>query len=152
MVDYDGANQRRMTVDQSLAITPSWSPDGRAISYTSYRRGFPDLFISYIYEGRFTTPAGGTESIHNFLPAWSPDGTRLAFMSNRDGNLEIYIVDSDGSNLRRLTRHPSIDVSPTWSPIGNQIAFTSDRSGRPQIYIVGVDGLGLRRLTFEKLL
>ena len=149
MVDYDGANQRRMTSDRSLAIAPAWSPDGRAIAYTSYRRGFPDLFIAYIFEGRFTTPASGTDAVHNFLPAWSPDGTRLAFMSNRDGNLEIYIVDRDGGNLRRLTRHPSIDVSPTWSPTGNEIAFTSDRSGRPQIYIVGVDGLGLRRLTFE---
>ena len=149
MTDYDGANQRRLTVDRSLAIAPSWSPDGRAIAYTSYRRGFPDLFVSYIYEGRSSTPAGGNETIHNFLPAWSPDGTRLAFMSNRDGNSEIYVVDHDGANLRRLTRHPAIDVTPTWSPTGNQIVFTSDRSGSPQIYLVGVDGLGLRRLTFE---
>lgn len=147
--DYDGANQRRVTTDRSLAITPTWSPDGRAIAYTSYRRGFPDIFVSFIYEGRLETPAGGNDRAHNFLPAWSPDGTRVAFMSNRDGNPEIYVMSRDGSNLRRLTQHPGIDVTPTWSPTGNQIAFTSDRSGSPQIYVVGADGTGLRRLTYE---
>ena len=46
----------------------------------------------------------------NFLPAWSPDGTQIAFMSNRDGNPEIYVMNSDGTDLRRLTNHPAIDV------------------------------------------
>ncbi len=63
-------------------------------------------------------------------------------MTNRDGNQEIYVMDANGSNLRRITRHPGIDATPTWSPAGNQIAFTSDRSGSPQIYIVDADGLG----------
>ena len=80
---------------------------------------------------------------------FSPDGTRLAFTSNRDGNPEIYVMNLDGSGLRRLTNHPGIDATPTWSPTGTQIAFTSDRGGAPSIYVVGVDGLGLRRLTFE---
>lgn len=149
IADYDGANPRRVTVDRSLAIAPSWAPDGRALAYTSYRRGYPDVFISFIYEGRFETPANGNDRVHNFLPAWSPDGSQVAFMSNRDGNPEIYVMDRDGRNLRRLTNHPAIDVTPTWSPTGNQLAFTSDRSGRPQIYVVGADGVGLRRLTSE---
>jgi TolB protein len=69
-------------------------------------------------------------------------------MSNRDGNQEIYAMDANGSNLRRITRHPSIDATPTWSPAGNQIAFTSDRSGSPQIYIVDAEGLDQpRRIT-----
>jgi TolB protein len=69
-------------------------------------------------------------------------------MSNRDSNPEIYVVNRDGSNPTRLTRHPGIDSTPTWSPAGNQIAFTSDRSGSPQIYISDADGLGTpRRIT-----
>jgi TolB protein len=148
--DYDGANQRRITVNRSLNITPVWSADGRAIAYTSYRHNNrPDIFVSYIYEGRPPeTPAHGTDYIHNFLPAWSPDGTRIAFMSNRDGNPEIYVINKDGSNLRRLTNHPGNDATPTWSPAGNQVAFTSDRAGTPQIYVVDADGLGQpRRIT-----
>lgn len=147
--DYDGANVRRVTVSRSLNVTPNWSPDGRAIAYTSWRRGFQDVFVSHIYEGRLDTPAGGSRSVHNWLPAWSPDGRRLAFTSNRDGNPELYIMDADGSNVTRLTNHPGIDTTPTWSPQGHQIAFTSDRTGSPQIYVVGVDGTGLRRITFE---
>ena len=149
IADYDGANQRRITVGRQLNVSPTWSPDARAIAYTSWRTGFPDIFISRIYEGTMANPAKGTANAHNSLPMYSPDGTRLAFMSNRDGNSEIYIMNVDGSGLRRLTNHPQIDATPTWSPTGTQIAFTSDRSGTPSIYIVGVDGLGLRRVTFE---
>lgn len=150
IADYDGEAQRRVTVNRSLAINPSWSADGRAIAYTSYRRGYPDIYVSYIYQGKMDQPAGGTETIHNFLPAFSPDGTRIAFMTNRDGNMEIYSVNRDGSGLRRVTRHPGNDSTPTWSPAGNQIAFTSDRSGSPQIYIVDADGMGQpRRITSE---
>jgi TolB protein len=145
--DYDGANQTRVTVTKSLDITPAWAPDGRALAYTSYRRGFADIFVSYIYEGRLETPARGSEKINNYLPAWSPDGTKLAFMSSRDGNPEIYVMNRDGSGLRRLTHHQNADVTPTWSPTGTQLAFTSDRSGQPQIYIINVDGTDLRRIS-----
>jgi TolB protein len=150
IADYDGANPRRITVNRSLNINPVWSADGKAIAYTSYRRSnFPDIYIQRIYEGTPPeAPAHGTDRVHNFLPAWSPDGSKLAFMTNRDGNQEIYVMDANGGNLRRITRHPSIDATPTWSPAGNQIAFTSDRSGSPQIYTIDADGLGQpRRIT-----
>jgi len=145
IADYDGANARRITTNRQLNLTPVWSPDARAIAYTSYRRGYPDLFIALIYQGVQEEPTkGGTQ---NWLPMFSPDGTRIVFTSSRDGNPELYVMNRDGSGLRRLTNHPAIDTSPTWSPTGTQIAFTSDRAGTPQIYIVGADGLNLRRLT-----
>jgi TolB protein len=153
IADYDGANPRRITVNRSLNINPVWSSDGKAIAYTSYRRqNFPDIYVQRIYEGTPPeSPAHGTDRIHNFLPAWSPDGTKIAFMTNRDGNQEIYVMDANGSNPRRITRHPGIDATPTWSPAGNQIAFTSDRSGSPQIYIVDSDGLGQpQRITTDE--
>jgi TolB protein len=145
MADYDGANPRRITTNRQLNITPVWSPDARAIAYTSYRRGFPDIFVALIYQGLQQEPTKGVGQ--NMLPMYSPDGTRIAFMSNREGNPEIYVMNIDGSNVRRITNHPAIDVTPTWSPTGTQIAFTSDRAGTPQIYIIGADGLNLRRLT-----
>ena len=145
--DYDGENQKRLTINRALNITPTWSPDARSIAYTSYRLGPPNIFISNIYQGTQEQLTKGPDQ--NFLPMWSPDGTRLCFTSTRDGNAEIYVVSRDGSNLRRLTNHPGADISCTWSPSGTQIAFTSDRTGPPQIYTIGVDGLGLQKITSE---
>ena len=143
--DYDGENQRRVTTNRQLNIMPVWSPDARALAYTSYRRGYPDIFIALIYQGLQETPTNGAGQ--NWLPMFSPDGTRICFTSNRDGNPELYVMNRDGSGVRRITNNPAIDTTPTWSPNGTQIAFTSDRSGQPQIYIVGSDGLNLRRIT-----
>ena len=149
IMDYDGANPRRVTVNRALNITPSWSPDARSIAYTSYRSGFPDVYISNIYQGTMSVPLKGTANNQNWLPAFSPDGSQVAFTTNRDGNSEIYIANRDGSGSRRLTNHPRIDTSPTWSPTGTQIAFVSDRSGVPCVYVMGTDGLGLRQLSRE---
>lgn len=146
--DYDGANQRRVTVNRSLNINPTWSPDGRSLAYTSYRRGAPDIFISMIYQGTIENPLH-SKGEENFLPVWSPDGTKIAFQSNRDGNAEIYVMNRDGAGIRRITTHPASDATPTWSPSGKQLAFTSDRSGSPQIYVVDTDGLNLRPMTSE---
>jgi TolB protein len=137
--DYDGENQRPVTVGRTLNGFPAWSPDARAIAYTSWRRGQPQVFVSHIYEGTLDELTKGPGE--SWLPAWSPDGTRIAFASTRDGNSEIYVANRDGSNVRRITNNPAIDISPTWSPNGTEIAFTSDRSGSPQIYIVSADGL-----------
>ena len=145
IADYDGANERRVTVGKTLNIAPRWSPDGRSIAYTSYRRGGANIFISNIFQGTLDEVTKGDKVGENWLPAWSPDGTRVAFSSTRDGNPEIYVANRDGSNVRRVTNHPSIDITPTWSPTGTQIAFTSDRTGTPQIYIVGADGLNLSK-------
>ena len=58
---------------------------------------------------------------------------------------DLFVINTDGTNFRRLTTHPDSDTTPTWSPSGAQIAFTSDRTGKPQIYIMNVDGTGQRR-------
>ena len=79
---------------------------------------------------------------------YSPDGRQIVFHATAEGAsaTDLYLMNADGTNVRRLTTHPDSDTTPTWSPSGAQIAFTSDRTGRPQIYIMNVDGSGLRRL------
>jgi TolB protein len=148
--DYDGARQQRVTATRSLDISPTWAPDGRTIAMTSYRSGYPDVYLIFPYElKQIANPTRGSKDNHNYLPVWSPDGTKIAFTSVRDGNHEIYVMNRDGSGVRRVTSHPSVYVTPTWSPTGTQIAFTSDRTGSPQIYIINADGTGTRQITRE---
>ncbi|MEM7482117.1 MAG: hypothetical protein AAF481_13155 [Acidobacteriota bacterium] len=91
-------------------------------------------------------PVPLTSGGSNYKPAWSPDGRRLAFESNRDGNLEIYTMNADGSNPRRVTRHAATDAGPSWSPDGERIFFYSNRSseenpdGRWRLYSTAADG------------
>lgn len=74
--------------------------------------------------------------------SWSPNGRRVAFEAdpNNDGNLEIFVMDADGSNLVQLTESPGRDYWADWFPDGRRIAFTSERSGIPQIYVMNADG------------
>ncbi|MGB9835868.1 MAG: Tol-Pal system beta propeller repeat protein TolB [Candidatus Saccharicenans sp.] len=145
MMDYDGANQTRLTFNKWRDYMPAWSPDQRAIVFTSYRAGNPDLYLLYPYEGKLVpVSTRGT----NFSGAFSPDGKKLAFCSTRDGNAEIYVANADGSNVRRITFNSAIDTAPSWSPTGREIAFTSDRTGTPQIYIMDAEGGNVRKVSF----
>ena len=81
---------------------------------------------------------------------------QIAFVSKRDGNFEIYVMDTDGGNPRRLTNNRHADLSPSWSPDGKRIAFISDRDGHPhripgwftsEIYVMDADGGNQQNLT-----
>ena len=147
IVDYDGHNPRRLTVNRSLNILPAWSPDGRSIAYVSYRRGSPQLYLAAIYEGRNTANLTREEGGQAFGPTFSPDGRQIAFASNRSGNMDVWVANADGTGARRLTQSPASDLAPCWSPTSREIAFTSNRGGTPQIYVMDAEGLNVRRLT-----
>jgi tol-pal system beta propeller repeat protein TolB len=148
VADYDGFGARQATRDRNLNFSPTFSPDGRTLAFTSLRgRGFAICLLD-LATGRDRVLASFPGSA--LSPAFSPDGQELAFASSKDGNHEIYVVRLDGSGLRRLTHNPGIDVQPTWSPNGRQIAFCSDRAGAPQIYIMDVDGTNVHRLTNDQ--
>ncbi len=147
VMDYDGANARPLTSFNSLALTPSWSPDGEKVAFTSYRRGSADIEVISAIDRKIYPfqPAGGTTT----TPSWSPDGSKIAFATSRDNNdgTEIYVADWNGRNLRRLTVSKGVDISPTWNPkTGRELAFVSDRAGSAQIYIMDAEGTNVRRL------
>lgn len=143
----EGRDLARVIGSSSLMLSPRWSPDGRYLSFASYRDGKPDVFV-------ITPSGGGLKKIAGFkglnLPgAWSPDGRRLLLTLSKDGNEEIYVMDVGSGQLRRLTHNSAIDVSPVWSPDGKKIAFVSNVSGSPQIYVMNADGGEARRLTYS---
>jgi serine/threonine protein kinase len=81
----------------------------------------------------------------------TPDrgGSQIAFDSERSGNLDIYIMNVDGSNFRQLTGSSGAERGPAWSPDGTQIAFygAASKNGSYDIYVINTDGTGLRNLT-----
>jgi Tol biopolymer transport system component len=75
-------------------------------------------------------------------PAWSPDGKRLAFTSNRDGCYQIYVMNADGSGVRRLRRTPERDDYAAWHPDGKRLAIVAERDGKSDLYLVDVPSEG----------
>ncbi|MBI4537070.1 MAG: Tol-Pal system beta propeller repeat protein TolB [candidate division NC10 bacterium] len=147
IMDYDGAGPVAVTGNQSINISPRWSPDGRLIAYTSYRNDNPDLFLLNMDSGRrdVVSAARGL----NATPGWSPDGQWLALAMSSSGGTNLHLIPRGGGTPRPITTGPAVSVSPSFSPNGRQIVFNSDRGGTPQLYIVSVDGSDLRRLTFQ---
>jgi len=72
---------------------------------------------------------------------------KIAFHSDRDGNLEIYVMDADGSGQTNLTNNPALDFTPAWSSDGSKIAFVSDRDGNSEVYVMDAIGSGQTNLT-----
>ena len=147
VMDYDGVNPSPLTGNQSINLSPRWSPDGRMIAYTSYRNGNPDLFVLNFDSGRRDVISARPGL--NATPAWSPDGQWLVFAMSAGGGTNLFLVPKTGGTAKALTTGPAISVSPSFSPNGRQIAFNSDRGGTPQIYVIDADGSNLRRLTFQ---
>jgi TolB protein len=147
VMDYDGANPVAVTGNQSINLSPRWSPDGRMVAYTSYRNGNPDLFVLNFDSGRREVLSA--QRGLNATPGWSPDGQWLAFAMSAGGGTNIFLIPKGGGSPKPLTSGPAISVSPSFSPNGRQIVFNSDRGGSPQIYIMDVDGTNLHRVTFQ---
>jgi TolB protein len=147
-MDYDGQNQHAVTHLGTISISPRISPDNSRVAFASMsREGWSIRMYSFELNRYVAFPAGTTGG-SNQSPAWSADGSKIAFSSARTGNPEIWIADSNGGNLHKLTSFRGPNIGPTFNPrTGAQIAWVSGRTGEPQIYTMDIDGSNVQRIT-----
>jgi Tol biopolymer transport system component/imidazolonepropionase-like amidohydrolase len=135
-----GGTATRITDLFNDARQPSWSPDGKWITFFAYRDGGYDIWA--------IAPDGSNQHqltwgpFDDREPIWSHDGTHVAFSSDRGSSLgsdyNIWTLDVRNGDLRQLTKDPADDYMPSWSPDDKEIAFASPRDGQRLVRIVSV--------------
>jgi TolB protein len=146
VTNSDGSEQRQIT-PYAYYSDLSWSPDGNRIAYSVFN-------AIYVVNLDGSQVQQLTDQYTDHFPVWSPDGEYIAFASTRDdpnqSNIDIYVMRSDGTDVRRLTSHPAHDRQPSWSPDGKKIIFESNRDSSDvaiyHIYIMNADGTRQERL------
>jgi dipeptidyl aminopeptidase/acylaminoacyl peptidase len=155
-MDADSSSPRNLTQDPAQDVRPAWSPDGRRIAFVTRRDGNSEVYV-------MNADGSGKRNLtrdraSDDYPTWSPDGRKIAFLRCSDSprscvtppRFELYVVNADGSGLRRLPLDPTtvsyrypLQYPLVWSPDGRTI-----HSGR---YLVRTDGSGSRWLSYIPL-
>ena len=148
IMDQDGANVKYLTLGNELVLTPRFSPTNQLVTYLSYFRNMPRVYLLDIETG--VQEVVGDFPGMTFAPRFSPDGKKIIMSFAENGNSEIYTMNLDTRVVEKITDHTSIDTSPSYSPDGKYICFNSDRSGLQQIYVMRSDGSNVKRITFGK--
>jgi TolB protein len=148
IMDQDGENHRFLTDGSALVLTPRFSPTLQEITYLSYYRNVPRVYLFNIDTGR--QEVLGDFPGMTFAPRFSPDGRKIIMSMAKDGNTEIYTMDLRTRAVRQLTNHSAIDTSPSFSPDASQVVFNSDRGGTQQLYTMNAAGGGVQRISFGK--
>ena len=148
IMDQDGANVKYLTLGNELVLTPRFSPTNQLVTYLSYFRNLPRVYLLDIETG--IQEVVGDFPGMTFAPRFSPDGKKIIMSFAQDGNSDIYTMHLGTRVVEKITEHSSIDTSPSYSPDGKYICFNSDRSGLQQIYVMRSDGSEVKRITFGK--
>jgi len=136
--DFDGHNAQPVTEDNSIVAAPCMVPGRLAMYYVSYKLDNPDIFYHNLSTGQRKAFAryGGS----NISPAVSPDGSKVAMILSKDGWIDLYVCNSDGTGLKRLTKSPQDESSPCWSPDGRWICYASKDRERRALSKISPDG------------
>ncbi len=148
IMDQDGAKTKYLTLGNELVLTPRFNPTNQLVTYLSYFRNLPRVYLLDIETG--VQEVVGNFPGMTFAPRFSPDGKKVIMSFAKDGNSDIYTMDLETRVVERITEDTSIDTSPSYSPDGKYICFNSDRSGLQQIYVMKSDGSDVKRITFGK--
>ncbi|MGA3284310.1 MAG: hypothetical protein ABSD57_07620 [Verrucomicrobiota bacterium] len=127
VADFDGHNPQAVTHDGAIVAAPAWVPGRLALYYTSYKLGNPDIFYHDLSTGQRRAVA--RYSGLNSSAAVSPDGTKVAMILSKGGSPNVYVCNTDGTGLKKLTT-TSEDSSPCWSPDGQWICFATKINAR----------------------
>ncbi len=146
IMDQDGSNTKYLTLGNELVLTPRFNPANQLVTYLSYFRNLPRVYLLDIETG--IQEVVGNFPGMTFAPRFSPDGKKIIMSFAQDGNSDIYTMNLESRVVERITEHSSIDTSPSYSPDGKYICFNSDRSGLQQIYVMKSDGSDVKRITF----
>lgn len=157
-MNADGTNQQRIGFsDIGDEADPSWSSDGKKITFWSTRINARHLDIYTMnVDGSDVRLLGTNLTAVDDSPSYSPDGAKILFNTNGcAGDLdaangydqEICVMNTDGTGQVKLTDNGVKDINPRWSPDGTQIVFESYRDGNAEIYVMDADGSNQRRLT-----
>ena len=131
--DFDGSNVTQITSANVPHLSPHWSPDNRYITYTSYEKGNPDLYL-YDVETKKTKIISKYRGL-NSGAQWAPSGKVLAYTGSKNGDSDIFYLNPFSGTRKRLIRGGGLDVDPTFSPDGKYLAFVSGRYGNPHIFL-----------------
>jgi TolB protein len=138
-----GGQVRRITTDSAPDYGPAWSPDSRAIAFTTFRDGNKDILVAPL-EGEWS-PVNLTQSpdVDEMDPAWSPDGSRLAFVSGPRGNPSVQITTFDWET--RMADQAETELfgagfAPAWAPDGESLIYTYERGGHSHLVAASTIG------------
>ncbi len=160
VMNSDGSGQTHLLSSEYRDQWAFWSPDGREIAFA---RGAGHNADGWYRTEVFVMNSDGTnvkrltfssdhtgEYAHMAWPSgWSPDGSQILFYWYVDGYDQLFIMNRDGTGLRKLTSDTYWNAIPTMSPDGRRIAFSSSRDGNYEIYVMNADGTSQTRLTFS---